>query len=116
MERAKRDRARIRTLNDEMRISGPENAGSDHWLLTPGVVSFEPDEVVDIVRTVRTFDKFDTDNDPHGEHDFGSFEFGGEKIFWKIDYYNLSLDGGSPDPADNEVTTRVLTVMLALEY
>ena len=62
------------------------------------------------------FDKFDSDNDPHREHDFGSFEIDGETYFFKIDYYALDMDGGSEDPADPEKTTRVLTIMRADEY
>jgi hypothetical protein len=37
-------------------------------------------------------------------------------IVWKIEYYDRELKSGSPDPADESVTTRVLTVMLAEEY
>ena len=59
---------------------------------------------------------FTNDNDPHGEHDFGSFEIEGETYFFKIDYYALDMDGGSEDPADPEKTTRVLTIMRADEY
>ena len=55
-------------------------------------------------------------NDPNGEHDFGSFEIADQKIFFKIDYYNLEMDGGSEDPADPAKTTRMLTVMKAEEY
>lgn len=47
--------------------------------------------------------------------DFGSFEYAGKCIMWKIDYYDQEWSG-SPDPADPAVTTRVLTVMLAEEY
>lgn len=65
---------------------------------------------------VRSFDKFDKDNDPWGEHDFGAFELDGEKLFWKIDAYDLSMSMGSPNPANEAVTRRVLTVMLAAEY
>ena len=56
------------------------------------------------------------DNDPHGEHDFGSFELCGRKLFWKIEYYDPDLQHGSEDPADPAKTMRVLTVMLAEEY
>jgi hypothetical protein len=55
-------------------------------------------------------------NDPHEEHDFGSFEHAGKTIFWKIDCYDRDLNYGSPDPADPIVTARILTVMLAEEY
>ena len=59
---------------------------------------------------------FTEDNDPHGEHDFGSFELAGRKFFWKIDYYDANMEFGSEDPADPAKTTRVLTIMLAEEY
>lgn len=68
------------------------------------------------ISKVATFDDFSADNDPHGEHDFGTFEFAGEHFFWKIDYYEPSLEYGSEDPADPTKTTRVLTLMLAKEY
>ena len=35
---------------------------------------------------VSHFDAFTPDNDPYGEHDFGSIDLDGEKLFWKIDY------------------------------
>ena len=65
---------------------------------------------------VERFDAFTPDNDPHGERDFGAFEHNGEKIFWKIDYYDRALTWGSEDPADPQQTVRVLTIMLASEY
>ncbi|HEX8167177.1 MAG TPA: DUF3768 domain-containing protein [Beijerinckiaceae bacterium] len=65
---------------------------------------------------VRTFEDFGLDNDPHGEHDFGSFQLEGETFFFKIDYYDRDLRFGSEDPGDPDKTTRVLTIMLAEEY
>ena len=75
-----------------------------------------PDEQELILAKVRNFSQFTPDNDPYGEHDFGAFDHGGERIFWKIDYYDIELEHGSPDPADPEVTTRVLTILLADEW
>ena len=50
------------------------------------------DEVVisDIFVAVQEFSNFTEDNDPHGEHDFGSFTIAGNKVFWKIDYSGLA--------------------------
>jgi hypothetical protein len=39
-----------------------------------------------------------------------------EALFWKIDYYDQSMQGLSPNPAKPELTVRVLTIMLASEY
>lgn len=59
---------------------------------------------------------FSADDDPHGERDFGVFEYQGQKLFWKIDYYDPTLSFGSEDPCDLAKTHRVLTVLLASEY
>ena len=84
---------------------------------TRGVEALGLEAVLHIWSFVRCFDGFTPDNDPYGEHDFGSFlhPFGG-KIFWKIDYYDSDLTYGSEDPSDVEKTHRVLTIMLASDY
>ncbi len=105
---------RVRELNDAFRADGP--SGNGRWVLTRGVLALGPDLVACAVRKVRAFDKFDADNDPYGEHDFGSFTLCGDKLFWKIDYYDQALDAASEDPADPELTARALTIMLAEEY
>ena len=74
------------------------------------------DEVVisDIIVAVQEFSNFTEDNDPHGEHDFGSFTVAGNKVFWKIDYYDQQLQYGA-EPLDPDCR-RVVTIMLAEEY
>jgi hypothetical protein len=105
---------RIRELNDVVRAEGP--AGAGQWALTRGVQALGEALVFRAIGEVRAFDRFDEDNDPHGEHDFGSFTLCGERLLWKIDYYDAALEFGSEDPADPALTTRVLTIMLAEEY
>ncbi len=57
-----------------------------------------PRRASDRIRRVATFSDFTEENDPHGEHDFGSFEVAGRKFFWKIDYYDAAMEFGSEDP------------------
>lgn len=85
-------------------------------MITAGVEALGAHEVASLLTRVREFSEFSEDNDPYGEHDFGAFDHGGERFFWKIDYYDKSLALHSPDPADPAVTERVLTLMLADEY
>jgi hypothetical protein len=103
---------RIRELNDRFRTTFTGGV----VLLTQGVEAMSADVKVEILRRVRTFNAFDRDNDPHREHDFGSFEIEGQKFFFKVDYYDRDMERGSEDPADTDKTTRVLTVMKAEEY
>ena len=100
---------KIRALNDQFRRS----LRGGQLIMTRQVA--ERSDVAMIVDRVRTFDSFSVANDPYGEHDFGSFEFGPDRFFWKIDYYDSRVEFGSPDPADPAVTTRILTIMLADE-
>jgi len=103
---------KIRELNDKLR----RNLDTGLAVITPGVAALGIDAVEKIVKTVAVFDDFSHANDPHQEHDFGSFEAHGETIFFKIDYYDRSLSNLSPDPSDPTVTQRVITIMLASEY
>jgi hypothetical protein len=85
-------------------------------MMTCGVDALPPDAKLAAMLKVREFSDFSADNDPYGEHDFGSFEVGDDKFFWKIDYYDAHMEHGSEDPSDMFKTTRVLTIMLAEEY
>jgi len=112
VERQPRDR--IRDLNDAFRKSFDPTLG--RILLTSGVDSLPGDLKAMAIRKTATFDAFTPDNDSNGEHDFGNFELADRRFFWKIDYYDETMDGGAEDPADPSKTTRVLTLMLAEEY
>lgn len=103
---------RIRELNDGLRRS----LTGGRVVTTAGIAALDQRTVERIIRAVRLHGDFGPDNDPHGEHDFGSIEINGTKAFFKIDYYDKSLSMGSPDPSDPRVTERVLTIMLASEY
>lgn len=106
--------ARIRELNDHFRKMLPPTTG--RILVTAGVNNQGPEFVARALGAVASFDDFTSKNDPHREHDFGAFTLDGEKLFWKIDYYDVAGEMGSEDPGDPAVTLRVLTVMLAEEY
>ena len=103
---------RIRMLNDELR----QHLLGGGAFMTPGIAALGQEAVQRLVQKIATFDNFCTANDPHGEHDFGAFEFDGVQVFFKIDYYDKSLNFHSPDPADPAVTERIITIMLAEEY
>jgi len=103
---------RIRELNDLLRRTGRSGV----IVCTAGVHALGAEARIEVMRSVMTFDAFDEDNNPHGEHDFGAIEIATQRLFWKIDYYDLTLTAGSEDPSDPQRTRRVLTIMLAEEY
>lgn len=112
----------IAELNDQLRSEVallaqlPKVPGT--VLMTQGISCHSYEQLSDLCRSIREFDSFTEDNDPYGEHDFGSLnhpDIG--KAFWKIDYYaNVSCTSGSEDPSDPAKSYRVLTIMLASEY
>ena len=104
---------RIARLNDQLRTQGT----GGQIMISRGVHALTGGEVSDLLVALAAFDQFDEDNDPYGERDFGLFEFCGAEFMWKIDYYcDADLQIGSSDPANPEVTQRVLTILLATEY
>lgn len=97
---------RIRAINDECRKTFTGCA----IVVTAAVADLALDVRAGVLAAVRAFDKFDSDNDPHHEHDCAFFEHEGQRYFWKFDYYGLDMRTGSDDPADIEKTQRVLTI------
>ena len=102
----------IRELNDAFRA----NFAGGHVAMTIGIGILTPESQSQLMYKVRTFSGFEKGNDPYNEHDFGSIDHDGEKFFWKIEYYNHTMESGSPDPSDPSVTMRVITIMRADEY
>jgi Protein of unknown function (DUF3768) len=102
----------IRALNDDPR----QNLTVGTAFITAGVAALGPDAVAHIVKTIAVYDDFCHANDPHEEHDSGSFEADDQTIFFKIDYFDKTLTFHSPDPTDPSITERVITIMLAEEY
>lgn len=106
------ERRKVRDLNDAFR----QTFTGGRVMLSAGVASLPEQQMARLLEQVRRFDKFNADNDPHSEHDFGTIEQDGESYFFKIDYYIPDLRSGSEYPADDFKTTRVLTIMRADEY
>jgi hypothetical protein len=102
----------IRCLNDTFRTT----FAGGQVMLTQGILALGGEAQRTILERVRAFDAFSPDNDPHGEHDFGAFDHAGERVAFKIDYYDLSLTYGSENPADASITRRVMTIMLMDEW
>lgn len=102
----------IRAFNDRLRIRGE----GGKTVLSRGVATLPPDELVSVLRGVAAFAAFSPSNDPYGEHDCAIFDAGFHRVLWKVDYYDHDLQYLSQDPADPELTRRVLTIMLAEEY
>ena len=102
----------IKTLNDNFR----KTFNGGRVMLTCGIRAKSQSEVAEILNQVRCFNNFTTANDPYNEHDFGSFNYKGEQIYWKIDYYDKNYQFCSEGPSNPSLTNRVMTIMLSHEY
>src|SRR5580700_5427309 len=59
---------RIRALNDAFRRTFVGGA----VMITAGVEAMPLDQRRSLLQKIRSFNAFNEDNDPHGEHDFGA--------------------------------------------
>ncbi len=100
--------ARIRYLNDLLRVT----FAGGIVVTSRNFANLCAEVKAVALGRVRTFSRFTKDNDPHEEHDGGAFFIGQQNFIWKIEYFDKSMTFGSEDPSNEEVTTRVLTVML----
>ena len=106
------DTDKIRQLNDTFR----RTLVGANVMLTLGIRMKSEKEVAEILDRVRTFNDFNKSNDPYGEHDCASFDYHGDRIIWKIDYYDQNHEFLSDNPAVPTITNRVLTIMTGAEY
>ncbi len=104
----------IRELNDAFRTGKRPDLGV--VVGTDGVQAYGTAFLATALQMTQAFTAFTPDNDPHGEHDFGSFTVDDELVYWKIDYFDQAMKYGSENPADEASTCRVLTIFLASEY
>ena len=85
-------------------------------LVTPGVSGEGAEFQAAALAAVATDTRFTEDNDPYGDHTFGTVTVSGQKLFWKVDLYDADFTYGSERPFDPAVTRRVLTIMCPSEY
>lgn len=102
----------VRLLNDAFRTTFQGGM----VVITKGTQELSDEGRLALLEAIRSFSDFNPDNDPYGEHDFGSIKLNGRTFFWKIDCYDLHMLAHSPDATDPNVTKRVMTIMLAQEY
>ena len=107
--------SKIAELNDQLR-QNLFTPGLNRVFVSEGVSSLPYLERALLLDKVQKFNDFNEENNPYGERDFSRIEHNGTNYFWKIDYYNKTMDAGSEDASNPDITTRVLTIMRADEY
>jgi hypothetical protein len=106
----------IARLNDDLRHNLRTPPVNCKVVMTQGISQLPHQDIENIIDAIAAIDTFEAENDPYGEHDFGSIDTTFAKVFWKIDYFDLQLKFLSPDPADPAQTIRTITIMLSEEY
>lgn len=101
----------IAQKNDALRTSMV--AGRGNKIVLTEMVRALPGTKI-LLKKISEVEEHAPADDPHGEHDFGAVQYEGQKYFWKIDYYDKSLEHGMDalDPS----CRRVLTIMHSSEY
>lgn len=103
----------IALLNDRFR-QGDTSLGI--VVMTPKVRALTFEKRTKLMELVKGCLWFGTEcNEPKNERNFGGVTLG-KGYYWQIDYYDLSLTQASVDPANPNVTKRVMTLMQEDEY
>lgn len=128
MEATPEQIATIAALND---IARRTMGVTCRTVVTQGIAALDEITQIEILKLVESFEDFTAGNDPHGEHDAGFLyrdvighwhtRWAADdtrpvlSVMWKIDYYDRTMEFGSAEPWNVDVTTRVLTILLASE-
>jgi Protein of unknown function (DUF3768) len=97
-----RDRSKIIELNDRFRSTFK----GGRVQMSRSVYELEPRLRGRALWVLSKYKKFD----PDSEHDWGTFIFGGYAFEWWIEYRSTAGLDQSPDPANPDMTFRVLTL------
>lgn len=90
----------IKELNDNFRKSFL----GGHVIISQKVQMLPAKSRKELFEYIKQFNNFTKENDPYGEHDFGSIKFQNNVYFWKIDYYDTNFLYHSPNPSNTSVT------------
>ena len=85
---------RIRALNDQLRRTFSPAYGK--IVATDGFMALHMDIQRRLLHAIVLFEDFTPENDPHGEHDCAIIEAEGQRIMFKIDYYDRSSASTPP--------------------
>lgn len=110
---------RIAKLNDAFRASIQKPISEQRLgqvFCTASIMALSDYDIASIVEKVRLFDTFDESNDPYAEHDFGSFTYKDNKIYWKIDYEDPCLEYQPKYTSEQNEPNRILTIMLSQDW
>lgn len=112
---------KIRALNDELRTAyrdpaAPRDVRNGRIVFAGDLAQEEGLMKAIVLAKAATFDDFNEENDPHGEHDCASFAIGKNTFMFKIDYYALDEEHGAEHPEDLHSTMRIMTLMYARDY
>lgn len=94
-----------------------QGKGIQGQVLVPPGVSCEGEEFqAAVLAAVANDTRFTEDSGPYGEHKSGTATVSTQKLFCKIDLYDLDFKYGSERPFDPSVTRLALTIMCLSEY